>query len=173
MDADDLMHRDRLAVQTAALEAAPHLAAVGAHVRFFPRAGMSDGLRAYERWLASIDSPARLRADAFVECPVAHPTLAVRRPGLARLGYRGPGVPGSGLAGGLRPGPAAPRRRSPDRRGAAPASRLARRAVSLDPDPPGLRARSPHGVQGEFPGRRLPRGWRVLRPVGVRRHGTR
>jgi glycosyltransferase involved in cell wall biosynthesis len=93
MDADDLMHRDRLAVQTAALEAAPHLAAVGAHVRFFPRAGMSDGLRAYERWLASIDSPARVRADAFVECPVAHPTLVVRRPVLARLGYRDRGWP--------------------------------------------------------------------------------
>ena len=93
MDADDLMRRDRLAVQVAALDAAPHLAAVGAHVRFFPRAGMSEGLRAYERWLASVDSPARVRADAFVECPVAHPTLVMRRPVLARLGYRDRGWP--------------------------------------------------------------------------------
>src|SRR5262249_35978845 len=79
MDADDVMHRQRLALQVGALERAPGLAAVGAHVRFFPRAGMSDGLRAYERWLHSVDSPARVRADAFVECPVAHPTLLVRR----------------------------------------------------------------------------------------------
>jgi len=55
MDADDLMRRDRLAEQVAALDAAPDLAAVGSHVRFFPRTGMSDGLRAYERWLSSID----------------------------------------------------------------------------------------------------------------------
>jgi cellulose synthase/poly-beta-1,6-N-acetylglucosamine synthase-like glycosyltransferase len=93
MDADDLMRRDRLAVQVAVLDAVPHLAAVGAHVRFFPRAGMSDGLRAYERWLGSIDSPARVRADAFVECPVAHPTLLVRRAVLAELGYRDRGWP--------------------------------------------------------------------------------
>jgi cellulose synthase/poly-beta-1,6-N-acetylglucosamine synthase-like glycosyltransferase len=93
MDADDLMRRDRLAEQVAALDAAPDLAAVGSHVRFFPRTGMSDGLRAYERWLCSIDSPARVREDAFVECPVAHPTLLVRRSVLAELGYRDRGWP--------------------------------------------------------------------------------
>ena len=47
MDADDLMHRDRLAAQVAALEADPRLVAVGCHVRLFPRAGLTDGLRAY------------------------------------------------------------------------------------------------------------------------------
>jgi glycosyltransferase involved in cell wall biosynthesis len=93
MDADDVMHRERLALQVAALDAAPRLAAVGAHVRFFPRTGMSDGLRAYERWLQSVDSPARVRADAFVECPVAHPTLLVRRDVLAAHGYRDRGWP--------------------------------------------------------------------------------
>jgi cellulose synthase/poly-beta-1,6-N-acetylglucosamine synthase-like glycosyltransferase len=93
MDADDLMRRDRLAMQVAALDAAPDLVGVGAHVRFFPRAGMSDGLRAYERWLRSIDSPVRVRADAFVECPIAHPTLVVRRAALAELGYRDAGWP--------------------------------------------------------------------------------
>jgi glycosyltransferase involved in cell wall biosynthesis len=93
MDADDVMHRDRLAAQLAALEAAPGLAAVGCHVRFFPRRGMTDGLRDYERWLRSIDSAARVRADAFVECPVAHPTLMIRRAVLATFGYRDAGWP--------------------------------------------------------------------------------
>src|SRR5262249_13874612 len=88
MDADDLMRRDRLAAQVAALDAAGRLAAVGTHVRFFPRAGMSDGLRAYERWVNSIDSPERGRAEAFVECRVAHPTLLVRRAVLSAVGYR-------------------------------------------------------------------------------------
>jgi cellulose synthase/poly-beta-1,6-N-acetylglucosamine synthase-like glycosyltransferase len=93
MDADDVMHRDRLAAQLAALDAEPDLAGVGTHVRIFPRAGLSQGMRDYETWLNAIDSPARVRAEAFVECPVAHPTLAVRRDVLAKLGYRDPDWP--------------------------------------------------------------------------------
>jgi hypothetical protein len=88
MDADDLMHRGRLAAQVRTLEAAPDLAAVGAHVRVFPRARLTDGLRAYERWLNTIDSAARVRAEAFVECPIVHPTLMARAEILHALGYR-------------------------------------------------------------------------------------
>jgi len=93
MDADDLMHRDRLAAQADTLDADATLAAVGCHVRFFPRRGMTDGLRDYERWLRSIDGPSRVRADAFVECPIPHPTLVVRREVLAAVGYRDAGWP--------------------------------------------------------------------------------
>jgi glycosyltransferase involved in cell wall biosynthesis len=93
MDADDVMHRDRLASQCAALATDPSLAAVGCHVRFFPRRAMTDGLRDYERWLRAIDGPARVRADAFVECPIAHPTLVVRREVLAAHPYRDRGWP--------------------------------------------------------------------------------
>ena len=57
MDADDWMHRRRLELQVAALDLRPELAGIGAHVRIFPRRGLSDGLRAYERWLASIVEP--------------------------------------------------------------------------------------------------------------------
>jgi len=93
MDADDVMRRDRLALQVAALEAAPELSAVGAHVRIFPRRGISDGLRAYERWLDAIDSPAAVRREALVESPVVHPTLLARRTVLAAFGYRDAGWP--------------------------------------------------------------------------------
>jgi glycosyltransferase involved in cell wall biosynthesis len=93
MDADDLMHRDRLSRQAAALDAAPDLSAVGSHVRFFPRRGLRDGMRSYERWLNAIDSPERVRADAYVECPIAHPTLFIRREALAAFGYRDVGWP--------------------------------------------------------------------------------
>ena len=93
MDADDLMHRERLAAQTAALEGAPALAAVGCHVRLFPRRDLAEGMRAYERWLLSIDSPRRVREEAFVECPVAHPSLMIRAEVLRSLGYRERGWP--------------------------------------------------------------------------------
>jgi glycosyltransferase involved in cell wall biosynthesis len=93
MDADDLMHRARLAAQVQALEAAADVAAVGCHVRLFPRAALRDGRRRYERWLNAIDSPERVRHEAFVECPVAHPTLMVRREVLVTSGYRDVGWP--------------------------------------------------------------------------------
>ncbi|TMA63664.1 MAG: glycosyltransferase family 2 protein [Deltaproteobacteria bacterium] len=93
MDADDLMHRARLREQLAALESAPDLAAVGCHVRLFPRRTLRDRRRAYELWLNAIDSPRRVREEAFVECPVAHPTLMIRREILADLGYRDRGWP--------------------------------------------------------------------------------
>jgi hypothetical protein len=84
------MRRDRLALQVAALEAEPALAAVGARVRFFPRRGMTEGLRAYERWLNGV---ADVRAEAFVESPVAHPTLCIRRETLQAHGYQDHGWP--------------------------------------------------------------------------------
>jgi glycosyltransferase involved in cell wall biosynthesis len=92
-DADDLMRRDRLAAQVAALDADPGLAGVGAWVRFVPRRGMTDGLRAYEAWLNGIDGPDAVRADAYVECPLAHPTLMVRRAVLTAFGWQDCGWP--------------------------------------------------------------------------------
>ena len=93
MDADDLMHRQRLALQVRTLVDSPHLAAVGCHVRLFPRRGLPEGRRTYERWLNSIDTPERVRQDAFVECPIAHPTLMMRREVLQALAYRDQGWP--------------------------------------------------------------------------------
>lgn len=93
MDADDVMHRARLGAQVEALTREPELAAVGCHVRMFPRRDLSDGRRAYERWLNSLQSERDVRRDAFVECPVAHPALLVRREALVALGYRDMGWP--------------------------------------------------------------------------------
>lgn len=92
MDADDVMHRERLAAQAAALEQAPHLSAVGCHVRLFPRRTMPPRLREYEEWLNGLRSTEHIARDAFVECPVAHPTLMMRRD-LAALGYADRGWP--------------------------------------------------------------------------------
>ncbi len=93
MDADDLMHRHRLALQARLLDAQAPLAAVGCHVRLFPRQHLRDGRLAYERWLNRITSERRLREDAFVECPIAHPTLMMRRDALNGFGYRDCGWP--------------------------------------------------------------------------------
>jgi hypothetical protein len=93
MDADDWMHRERLAAQAAALDADATLTGVGCHVRCFPRREVGPGLRAYEAWLASIDSAWRVRQEAFVECPLAHPTWMLRRDALDAFAYRDAGWP--------------------------------------------------------------------------------
>lgn len=93
MDADDWMLRDRLRAQRAALEGDPGLAGVGCHVRLFPRSGLRDGRRRYERWLGSIATADDVERDALVECPIAHPTWMLRRDVLDRHGYRDDGVP--------------------------------------------------------------------------------
>jgi len=93
MDADDLMHRERLARQAEALDAAPGVAAVGCRVRLFPRRGLGPGMLRYERWLNAIDSAERVGSDAFVECPIAHPTLVIRSDALREFGYRDAGWP--------------------------------------------------------------------------------
>jgi cellulose synthase/poly-beta-1,6-N-acetylglucosamine synthase-like glycosyltransferase len=93
MDADDVMHRQRLRAQVQAMIAQPALTAVGCHVRCFPRRHLQDGFRAYERWLNGINTVESVRRDAFIECPLAHPTLLIRRQVLMVLAYRDCGWP--------------------------------------------------------------------------------
>ena len=93
MDADDWMHCEKLAHQLAVLESEPELDGVGSHVRLFPRQGLGDGMRAYERWLASIDSPERVRREMFVESPLANPTLCLRADVFRSFQYRDQGWP--------------------------------------------------------------------------------
>jgi glycosyltransferase involved in cell wall biosynthesis len=92
MDADDVMHRERLAIQARVLDEDPSLAGVGCHVRFFPRAAMSPRLREYEDWLNGLRSADDVARDAFIECPIAHPSLMIRREAL-QDGYADCGWP--------------------------------------------------------------------------------
>jgi len=66
---------------------------VGCRVRLFPRERLREGRRAYERWLNHAIEPAAIRREAFVECPIAHPTLMIRREVLAAHRYRAMGWP--------------------------------------------------------------------------------
>jgi len=92
-DADDLMSRRRLELQHFALAQHPELAAVGCHVRLFPRAALRERRLDYEQWLRSVTLPEHVEREAFIECPVAHPTLMMRREVLRDFGYRDCGWP--------------------------------------------------------------------------------
>ena len=94
MDADDLAHPERLARQAAFLEARSDVAACGTGVALFPPSAVGSGYRRYESWLNGLRSPTELARDLFVECPVAHPALMIRRRVLDALGgYRDAGWP--------------------------------------------------------------------------------
>ena len=93
MDGDDVMHRHRLEAQCTALDEQRELSAVGCHVRLFPRRSLREGLLLYERWLNAIDSRVELEREAFIECPIAHPTLTIRRSVLSAYRYRDEGWP--------------------------------------------------------------------------------
>jgi glycosyltransferase involved in cell wall biosynthesis len=93
MDGDDLMAARRLSATLALLDRQPELAGVGTHVRSFPRAALTPKRLAYERWLNGIQSPTDVLTEAFVECPIAHPTLTMRSAVLQALRYRERGWP--------------------------------------------------------------------------------
>jgi glycosyltransferase involved in cell wall biosynthesis len=94
MDADDIAHAPRLARQVALMDADPRLAACGTQIRYFPRDVLRDGARRYEAWINDLLTPEDIERELFVECPIPHPTLMVRRAALDAVGgWRDPGWP--------------------------------------------------------------------------------
>jgi hypothetical protein len=86
MDADDVAHPERLALQRAALAGDPALAAAGAQVRLFPRRLVRPGMRRYAAWLNGLVTPALVARDLFVEAPLVHPAATIRRAALDETG---------------------------------------------------------------------------------------
>jgi cellulose synthase/poly-beta-1,6-N-acetylglucosamine synthase-like glycosyltransferase len=86
MDADDVAHPERLALQRGALAAEPSLAAVGSRVRLFPGGIVRAGMRRYAAWLNGLTTPDELRRDLFVEAPLVHPATTIRRDALSAAG---------------------------------------------------------------------------------------
>jgi glycosyltransferase involved in cell wall biosynthesis len=86
MDADDVAHPRRLALQREALEEDGSLAAVGGRVRLFPRRHVRDGMIRYAAWLNGLTSPGAVARDLLVEAPLVHPAAAIRRAALDAIG---------------------------------------------------------------------------------------
>jgi len=94
MDGDDIAEPRRLELQCDFLAARPDVAGCGTAVELFPRSLVGEGYRRYEAWLNGLTDPEDVERDLFVECPVAHPTLMIRRSVLFGIGgYRDCGWP--------------------------------------------------------------------------------
>jgi glycosyltransferase involved in cell wall biosynthesis len=86
MDADDLMHPDRLRLQCDFLHQHPEIALVATRVRLFPEERIRAGYREYVRWQNACLLPEEIAANIYVESPLAHPSVMLRRGVLRRLG---------------------------------------------------------------------------------------
>jgi len=98
MDADDFSHPRRLEVQIALLDARPDLAAIGCGVRIIGSATgdgrPAGGFLRYESWVNGLIDPERIAAERFVESPLVHPSVAMRREALLAVGgYQDPPWP--------------------------------------------------------------------------------
>ncbi len=94
MDADDIADPQRLEMQVQLLDSNPEIGACGTLIRYFPRSDVRDGAQRYEAWINSVVSHDEIERDLFVECPIPHPTLVLRREAFEHVGgYRDIGWP--------------------------------------------------------------------------------
>lgn len=86
MDGDDVAHPERLAAQVEALALAPRVGALGTRVEGFPEGGVGEGFRAYIDWQNGLLSPDDHARELFVESPLCHPSVVLRREALEAVG---------------------------------------------------------------------------------------
>lgn len=92
MDADDVMHPRRLVLQLTRLDSPPPVDVVATRVRVLGRTG--EGMRRYVDWQNRLLSHEDITRNLFVESPLAHPSVLMRRDKFERAGgYRDPGWP--------------------------------------------------------------------------------
>ena len=94
MDADDVAHPSRLALQIELLDGDAALSVASSLVESFPADEVGEGFRIYESWLNGLVHHADICREIFIESPIPHPTAMVRRAELLELGgYRDVGWP--------------------------------------------------------------------------------
>jgi len=90
MDADDIMHPRRLLLQVTRLDSPPHVDVLATRVRSIGHTG--EGMRRYVEWQNGLLGHEEMLANFFVESPIAHPTVLMRRDLFERAGgYHDPG----------------------------------------------------------------------------------
>lgn len=89
MDADDIMHADRLKEQKNYLRRNPAFALVACQVELFPEEAVREGYREYIRWQNACLTPEAIAANLYVESTLAHPSIMIRKSVIETVGgYR-------------------------------------------------------------------------------------
>jgi glycosyltransferase involved in cell wall biosynthesis len=94
IDGDDISRPDRLRLQVDFLDANPHILAVGCLVNSFSSAGVGLGMQRYTEWLNTVVSAEEIERALFVESPLCHPSVTMRRSAFEQsIGYVDDGRP--------------------------------------------------------------------------------
>ncbi len=86
MDADDIMHPQRLELQREFMLANPEICLVSTMVEMFPPERITEGYREYLRWQDSCLTPEEIRREIYVEAPFVHPTVMFRKESVVKVG---------------------------------------------------------------------------------------
>jgi len=86
MDADDIAHRDRLAKQIEFLDENPEIAVVSCLVQGYPPEAVGQGFQIYFNWLNSLITPEAIAREIYIESPLAHPSIVMRKSWLEEVG---------------------------------------------------------------------------------------
>lgn len=79
MDGDDISLPERFQQQLAYAENHPDVSVIGGRVKIFSESQVEAGFRQYESWLNSLTEPDELQRDLFIESPLVHPSVLIRR----------------------------------------------------------------------------------------------
>ncbi len=88
MDADDVAHPERLERQLVRLDRDRALDVLGCRVELLadPGAEPGAGMRRYVEWTNGLLDHSAMARDRFVESPIVHPSVAMRRAAVVRVG---------------------------------------------------------------------------------------
>lgn len=86
MDADDIMHPDRLLLQHDYLLNHPTVSLVGTQVEAFPKTGVRQGYQEYIDWQNRCVTPEEIERDIYLESPLAHPSVMYRKSSILAVG---------------------------------------------------------------------------------------
>ncbi len=92
MDADDLMHPQRLRMQYDYLQQHPRCDLVSCQVRGIPEDGIGAGYTAYLQWQNSCLNHQDIANEIYWESPLAHPSVMFRKDVVLKLGGYGDGM---------------------------------------------------------------------------------
>lgn len=89
MDADDIMHPERLFRQYRHMTQNPETTVLGTRARVFPETRLQAGYREYMRWQNDCVTREQINDFIYVESPFAHPTVMFRKSTIEAIGaYR-------------------------------------------------------------------------------------
>lgn len=86
MDADDLSHPERLALQWQFLQKNPQIDIVGCLVAGFPQEELRQGFQSYLAWQNHLTTNEDICREIFVESPFPHPSVMYRKQVIKQVG---------------------------------------------------------------------------------------